>query len=83
MNLRVDCSSVWQVVGMPADTLDELLSRKQPLQGIQQLLRPEFKIGRAYFIPADQTPVIPAEVHTVVTLPAAATFQIARDLGPG
>lgn len=55
-------------VGMPAETLEELLSRKQPLQSVQQLLRPEFKIGRAYFIPADQAPVIPADVHTVTPL---------------
>ncbi|HBD08805.1 MAG TPA: hypothetical protein DCZ69_11140, partial [Syntrophobacteraceae bacterium] len=53
-------------VGLPSGTLEELLARKQPLQGIQQLLRPEFKIGRSYFIPADQTPVIPAEVHSVI-----------------
>ena len=54
-------------VGIPMETLAELLERKQPLQSVQQLLRPEFKIGRMYFIPADQTPVIPADVHTVVT----------------
>src|SRR5581483_9345946 len=50
-------------VGIPQETLNELLGRKQPLSGLQQLTRPEFKIGRAYFIPADQTPVLPAEVH--------------------
>lgn len=55
-------------VGMPTETLEELLSRKQPLQGLQQLLRPQFKIGRAYFVPVDQAPVIPAEVHTVTPL---------------
>ncbi|MEW5942042.1 MAG: GAF domain-containing protein, partial [Chloroflexota bacterium] len=52
-------------VGMPQETLEELLTHKQPLQSVQQLLRPEFKIGRCYFIPADQTPVIPSDVHTV------------------
>ena len=55
-------------VGIPQETMAELLERKQPLQSVQQLLRPEFKIGRVYFIPADQTPVIPADVHTVVTV---------------
>ena len=69
-------------LGMPAETLEELLSHKQPLQGIQQLLRPEFKIGRAYFIPADQTPVIPAEVHTVVTLQAAGHSKSAETWDP-
>lgn len=57
-------------VGLPEETLNELLSRKQPLQSILQLLRPEFKIGHSYFIPADQTPVIPADVHTVTSLHA-------------
>lgn len=54
-------------VGLPQETMAELLERKQPLQSVQQLLRPEFKIGRVYFIPADQTPVIPADVHTVTS----------------
>ncbi len=55
-------------VGIPRETLDELITHKQPLQSVQQLLRSEFKIGHAYFIPADQTPVIPADVHTVTPL---------------
>ncbi len=52
-------------VGIPQDTLNELLSRKQPLSGIQQLMRPEFKISRSYFIPIDQSPVVPSDVHMV------------------
>jgi GAF domain-containing protein/nitrogen-specific signal transduction histidine kinase len=52
-------------VGIPQETLNELLARKQPLQSVQQLMRPEFKISRSYFIPADQTPVIPPDVHMV------------------
>jgi GAF domain-containing protein/nitrogen-specific signal transduction histidine kinase len=54
-------------VGIPQDTLNELLSRKQPLSSVQQLMRPEFKIGRSYFIPIDRSPVIPSDVH-IVTL---------------
>ncbi len=50
-------------VGIPQETLNELLTRKQPLSAVQALLRPEFKIGRSYFIPADQRPVLPPEVH--------------------
>ena len=57
-------------VGMPQETLEELLSHKQPLQSLQQLLQPDFKIGRSYFIPADQTPIIPADVHTVIPIPS-------------
>lgn len=52
-------------VGFAQEILNELLSRKQPLAGLQQLMRPEFKISRSYFIPADQTPILPAEVHYV------------------
>ena len=54
-------------VGFPADTLAELLSRKQPLASIMQMLKPQFRISRSYFIPVDDTPIIPADVH-VVTL---------------
>ena len=52
-------------VGLPQDTLNELLAHKQPYTGVQTLMRPEFKISRSYFIPADQTPILPAEVHYV------------------
>jgi GAF domain-containing protein/nitrogen-specific signal transduction histidine kinase len=52
-------------VGFAQEILNELLSRKQPLAAIQQLMRPEFKVSRSYFIPADQTPILPAEVHYV------------------
>ena len=69
-------------VGLPAETLQELLSRKQPLQSVQQLLRPEFKIGHSYFIPADQTPVIPADVHTVVSLHATDRPKSAQNWDP-
>ena len=69
-------------VGMPTETLQELLSRKQPLQSIQQLLRPEFKVGRAYFIPADQTPVIPADVHTVTSIHATDRVKSAETWDP-
>ena len=30
-------------VGIPQETLNELLARKQPLQGVSQLMKPEFK----------------------------------------
>jgi GAF domain-containing protein/nitrogen-specific signal transduction histidine kinase len=52
-------------VGIPQETLNELLSRKQPLAGVQQLMRSEFKISRSYFIPIDQSPVVPSDVHFV------------------
>jgi GAF domain-containing protein/nitrogen-specific signal transduction histidine kinase len=52
-------------VGIPQETLVELLARKQPLSSVQQLIRPEFKVSRSYFIPVDQTPVIPPDLHLV------------------
>jgi GAF domain-containing protein/nitrogen-specific signal transduction histidine kinase len=52
-------------VGIVPETLAELLSHKQPLVSLRQLMKPEFKVGRSYYIPADQTPVMPSDVHYV------------------
>jgi GAF domain-containing protein len=52
-------------IGFSQEVLSELLTRKQPLASVQQLLKPEFRISRSYFIPADKTPVVPADVHMV------------------
>jgi len=56
-------------VGFPPETLNELLARRQPLSSIQQLLKPQFRVSRSYFIPVDKAPIIPADVH-MVTLEA-------------
>jgi GAF domain-containing protein len=52
-------------VGFPPETLTELMSRKQPLSSIQQMLKPQFRISRSYFIPVDEAPIIPTDVHMV------------------
>ena len=52
-------------VGLPQEALTELLARKQPLASLQQLLKPHFRISRSYFIPVDQSPIIPSDVHMV------------------
>ena len=52
-------------VGFSSETLTELMSRKQPLTSIQQVLKPEFRISRSYFIPVDEAPIIPTDVHMV------------------
>ncbi|NWG35393.1 MAG: GAF domain-containing protein [Chloroflexi bacterium] len=52
-------------VGFPPETLVELLARKQPLASLQQILKPQFRINRSYFIPIDQSPIIPSDVHMV------------------
>lgn len=61
-------------VGISQETWNELSARKQPLSSVQQLMRPEFKTSQSYFIPADQTPIIPPDVHHMtldVNAPAA------------
>jgi len=52
-------------VGIPQETLNEILMRKQPLASVQQLMKSEFKVSHSYFIPADQTPVVSSDVHMV------------------
>jgi PAS domain S-box-containing protein len=51
--------------GIAPETLAELVSRKQPYSSLQLLMRPEFKISRSYYVPANQTPVLPADIHYV------------------
>jgi GAF domain-containing protein len=52
-------------VGLVPETLTELFGRKQSLKSLRQLMKPEFKAGRSYYIPAEQTPVIPSDIHYV------------------
>ena len=56
-------------VGMSQESLRELQEREQPLLSVQQLLQPEFKLGRAYYIPADKVPIVPSDLH-IVTIEA-------------
>ena len=53
-------------VGFSQATLNDLLARKQPFASLQQILKPEFRINRSYFIPVDKSPIVPADVHMVV-----------------
>ncbi len=54
-------------VGMSDESLRELKEREQPLLSVQQLLQPEFRLGNAYYIPADHVPIIPSDLH-ILTL---------------
>lgn len=54
--------------GIPLNMLAELRSHQQPWQAIHDLLKPEFRQGSAYFIPYEQMPVLPVEVHSVTYL---------------
>jgi PAS domain S-box-containing protein len=49
--------------GIPISVLDELRAISQPWNSIQSLLKPEFRLGRSYFIPYEQSSAIPADVH--------------------
>jgi len=63
-------------VGLAPDQLNELMSRKQPLSSIQQLLKPQFRVSRSYFIPVDQAPIIPADVHMVTVDPTETSKKL-------
>jgi len=69
-------------LGIPQETLNELLATRQPLASVQQLMRPEFKISRSYFIPADQTPVIPPDLHMVTLDMTASETKTAEAWDP-
>lgn len=56
-------------VGIPQESMSETLTRKQPLEVVQQSMKPEFKISRSYFIPADQTPIPTSDLHVVTSDP--------------
>jgi PAS domain S-box-containing protein len=56
-------------VGFPPEVMAEFMSRKQPFSSLKQLLKPQFRISRSYFIPADQSPIVPADVHMVTIQP--------------
>ncbi|MCK7519767.1 MAG: hypothetical protein MZV64_19595 [Ignavibacteriales bacterium] len=69
-------------VGFTPDTMAEFMARKQPLASLQQMLKPQFRINRSYFIPVDQSPIIPSDVH-MVTIQPARSEENAELLGPG
>ncbi len=52
-------------IGFASETLNDLMARKQPFLSLQQMLKPQFRISHSYFIPADQAPIIPSDVHLV------------------
>jgi GAF domain-containing protein/nitrogen-specific signal transduction histidine kinase len=47
--------------GIPQESLNELMSRKLPLQSVSQLMQPEFKLSRSYFIPNKEPPPVSAD----------------------
>ena len=55
--------------GLPAESWEELRTHRQPWQAVTALFLPEYRVGSAYFIPADRQPLVPIEIHTVTVLP--------------
>jgi PAS domain S-box-containing protein len=62
-------------VGIPLTTMADLRARPQPWNSVLSLLEDRFQIGKAYFIPHQQTPVIPADLHTLTVLDQDETPQ--------
>lgn len=52
-------------VGLPLETLQLLKSHQQAWSSVEQLLKPEFKVGQGYFIPYNQRPLVSADVQIV------------------
>lgn len=57
--------------GLTLDQMREAFSRKLAWQAVEQLMRPEFRIGRSYFIPADKSPILPPDIHFIYSSPVS------------
>ncbi len=51
--------------GLSRDQWADLQEHTLPWTSVSTLLQPEFRTGGVYYIPADKTPVIPPDVHTI------------------
>lgn len=52
--------------GISDENLAVLQERDQPFLSIQQLLKPEFALGKAFYIPSDEMPVVPSDLDITV-----------------
>lgn len=55
--------------GIPLASLAELKAHKQPWAPVQALFHQDFSLGRTYFIPKEQRPLIPQDVHLLTLMP--------------
>ncbi len=62
-------------VGLGVEAWEELKAHVQPWASLQSLFRPEFQVGSVFYIPTDQSPIIPEDVHTVTILPESREEQ--------
>jgi PAS domain S-box-containing protein len=68
-------------VGLPLETLNMLKGRQQQWSAVQQVLKPEFKIGQGYFIPYDQRPLLSSDLQ-LVTVDTGITAQAPNAWNP-
>ncbi len=61
--------------GIPLNTLAELRSHPQPWSAAKTVLKPDFCVGRTYFIPFEQMPVVPEDIHTLTLLPLSTSRE--------
>jgi GAF domain-containing protein/nitrogen-specific signal transduction histidine kinase len=55
-------------VGLNEKIFANLVTHQQPWSSVTELMKPEFEVQKLYFIPHDQTPVIPTDVQTITVL---------------
>ncbi len=55
--------------GLSLTDMEELRAHPQSWGKLQDVLKPEFQIGRSYFIPVEQMPVMPPDVHSLIIQP--------------
>ncbi len=55
--------------GLTLAEIQELRAHPQAWNSLGKILRPEFQISRSYFIPYEEMPVVPPDVHTLTVLP--------------
>jgi PAS domain S-box-containing protein len=69
-------------VGIPLTTLAEMRARAQPWNSVVSLLEERFKLGKAFFVPHEQTPIIPTDLHTLTVLDQDETPQAEEQWHP-
>jgi len=64
-----ECLQRVSAAGISLGDMQELRAHPQAWNTVQQVLQPDYRIGRSYFIPYEKMPVMPAELHTITVLP--------------
>lgn len=59
-------------IGLAEKVFENLVAHQQPWSSVNELMTPEFQIGKLYFIPFEKRPNIPTEMHTITVLDRSA-----------